>query len=175
MECNKWEEEGLLFTAHELHEHLAAGFQAHCKECAFCAAQVEQYLRDKAVLFTRETLGAHPSERVDTAVAAACAHPFRIAAAHWSLFSLVKKSAVPVLLFILGFGAGTYFVLNIQNAKTAAPAVAENKINSVVPADTADSLKQFKMAGHDSLKKPMDRPFNAPAGNAAGSMVPVKE
>jgi hypothetical protein len=175
MECNKWEEAGLLFTAGELHEHTAAAFKEHCKECAFCAQQVEQYLLDKARLFTKEILCACPSLRVDQAVAQACAHPMRVTSAHWSLFAGVKKAALPLLLFILGFGAGTYFVLNIQNARSNAPVAAAPKTLSVPAIDSLDTLKAPKLARNDSGVKPIDRPFRSPSGNPADQILPVKE
>jgi len=175
MECNKWEETGLLYVARELNDHAATAFEIHCKECSCCAELVESYRRDKSRFFRLDILCEKPSARVDQAIENAAAHSLRIAGIYWNLFSGLKKAVVPVLLFVLGFGTGTYFVLNIQNAKTRPMAVAQSKTTSVAPVDSADSLRQLKMASHDSLKKPMDRPFNAPAGNASGQMVPVKE
>jgi hypothetical protein len=175
MECNKWEESGLLYVARELNQASVVDYEAHTRTCSFCAQQVELYKSDKARFFIREILCEAPSARVDQAIAQACAHPVRIAATQWNLFAGVKKVMVPLLLFVLGFGAGTYFVLNMQNAKTTTAVAVTQKVPATTPVDSLDSLRIAKLAQNDSVVKPMDKPFNSPSGNAADQIVPVKE
>ncbi|MDD5674932.1 MAG: hypothetical protein PHC61_12250 [Chitinivibrionales bacterium] len=173
MECTKWEESGLLCTSGELSGQSAVAFKNHCAECSYCREQLDVYKSDKSRFFTVDILGAKPSARVDQAVAMAAAAPARITATNWGLFGFVRKSVVPIMLFVLGFGAGAYFVLNVQNAKTTT-VIAENKMSKVAERPV-DSLSIRKMANNDSAIKPIDKPFKTPTANTADQILPVKE
>jgi hypothetical protein len=153
MECRKWEELGLLYSAQELGVRESRDYEEHCTTCDTCRTELSCYRAEHARFFSPQILGAAPSEKVDAEILRVCSDPrpnVRIAAP--SLFpAFLRRAFVPVALFVIGFISVGYIMMNMDNArqmKTAA--VQAQKVEPQVaaaPATAADSAK-------DSLHNP---------------------
>jgi hypothetical protein len=157
MECRKWEELGLLYSAEELGVQESRDYEEHCTTCDTCRTELSCYRAERARFFSPQILGAAPSAEVDAEILRVCSDPrpkVRIAAP--SLFpAFLRRAFVPAALFIIGFISVGYIMMNMENArqmKTAAvqvqkaTVVVEQQV-AAVPANAADSVK-------DSLHNP---------------------
>lgn len=119
MDCKMWESTGLLFSSNELSPKETVAFEKHLVACAACADKVHRYNIEKQRLFSIEMLGELPSEKTSQEIIKLCSVP-AIPAVSLSFFSMVlRKTTVPVLsFFILGIGAGSYFMYATNQQKT---------------------------------------------------------
>ena len=114
MECNRWVEEGLLYTSGELEKHTAAGFEKHLQTCAECKRELETYLHEKKSFYSSELLETPTSPELDRKVKEACAKIPRPSAGV-SLFSImVRKGVMPFLFLLVGFSGGVCLAFNID-------------------------------------------------------------
>ncbi|MBD3321898.1 MAG: hypothetical protein GF350_12450, partial [Chitinivibrionales bacterium] len=75
MECNKWEESGLLYTSNELDDEQREQFENHCRECSTCAGELKTYQQEKAEFFTLPVLSESPSQKTDQEILRVCSTP----------------------------------------------------------------------------------------------------
>jgi hypothetical protein len=164
MECRKWEELGLLYSAQELGPAEKSGYEKHLEECAECREELRSYGAEHDRFFTLAILGESPSADVDAEILRVCSDPrpkIRIAAPFFLPKAFLRKAVVPVMLFIIGFISVGYIMMNMENArqtvgKTTA-AVQQPAQTITVQAAVADSVK-------DSLHNP-DVNFARTRGN----------
>jgi anti-sigma factor RsiW len=154
MECPKWEELGLLFSANELSPDETAEYRNHLERCGSCRGELAGYDADRARFFSPEMLCEAPSAAIDREIMRVCSDPRRKAAGLSFFPAFVRKSLVPVALFLMGFAAIGYISFNIGNAKrlkslaahtqTTAPAQAVVRPVPSAPAIAAAADSQNK-------------------------------
>ena len=110
MECNKWEEKGLLFTSGELNEEEAKAFNDHCMTCETCRKELQLYRREKESLFKPEMFEESPSPAVDKEIMRVCTQPVKPTMASPIFSSFIKNTIYALLIFAVGFGGGAYFI-----------------------------------------------------------------
>ncbi len=139
MECNKWQQEGLLYVSREMEASQEEEYQEHVQLCEGCRDEIDQYIRDKKTLFSAEMLCESPSEHIDRKIIAACSSMPKVSRSI-TLFSTVwfKKAVISMVFLIFGTGAGVYFTMNYYNAATNNNAVASHK-TPPAPAVASDS------------------------------------
>jgi hypothetical protein len=156
MECRKWEETGLLYSAGESGAADALDYEAHLRECEECRKELSCYRSERERFFTAGVLGEAPSAKVDAEILRVCSDPrprVRIAAPALFAAFFRRQVLVPAMLFIVGFISVGYIMMNMENARqmggntTAAvqPQKAAEQIQTVqaVPDSLNDSLKGF--------------------------------
>ncbi|MGA2508342.1 MAG: zf-HC2 domain-containing protein [Chitinispirillaceae bacterium] len=149
MECRKWEEFGLLYSADELGSTDKQGFEEHLKECEDCRKELFCYRGERERFFTPEILGESPSAKVDAEILRVCSDPrpkIRIATPIL-LPAFFRKALVPVMLFVIGFISVGYIMMNMENARqtyrtTAAVQQQTLPAQPRVAQKTADSAKE---------------------------------
>jgi anti-sigma factor RsiW len=110
MECNKWEEKGLLFTSGELSEEEAKAFNDHCMTCETCRKELQLYHREKESLFKPEMFEESPSPAVDKEIMRVCTRPVKPTMTSPIFSSFIKNTIYALLIFAVGFGGGAYFI-----------------------------------------------------------------
>jgi hypothetical protein len=167
MECNKWQEEGLLYVAKEMDASQAAEYVKHVQLCDICRLEIDQYLTDKKTLFSTDMLCELPSEAIDKKIIAACSQAPK-AAQTISLFSTVwfKRAVISMVFLVFGTGAGVYFTMNYYDATTKNNAIASHK--TVAPTIASVSAGQTALVKNresalankkDSIKQKENVPF----------------
>ena len=122
MDCNKWQEEGLLYVSHELDAAQVATYENHVQGCTVCQDELSNYLHDKKSFFHADVLCEAPSPAIDDKIIAACSRLPR--ATHGAgIFASVwfKRALISSVFLIFGTTAGVYFTMNYYNG-TANPA-----------------------------------------------------
>jgi hypothetical protein len=169
MECNKWQEEGLLYVSREMNALQAKEYEKHVQLCDVCRNEIDQYILDKKALFSADILCESPSEAVDKKIITACSYMPKTSRSI-TLFSTVwfKRAVISMVFLVFGTGAGIYFTMNYYNATTngtalashktpSAPAVASGNQGSLGSlAKSQDSALSNKK---DSLKQKETAPF----------------
>ena len=118
MECNYWEEKGLLFTSGELSEEEVNAFNDHLKTCELCQKELQLYQQERETLFRPEMFEDAPPALVDSEILRVCSQPIKPTITSPIFTTFVKNVIYAVLIFAVGFGGGAYFVAN----KTASDA-----------------------------------------------------
>jgi len=145
MECRKWEDFGLLYSAQELQEQEKREYEEHLKECEECRKELYYYRREHERFFTTEMLGETPSPKVDAEILRVCADP-RVRMTTSFLFApLFRKALLPAAVFLIGFVSVGYLMLNMQNAGQIRAMAAKNQAATV-------AIKTEKVPKADSLK-----------------------
>jgi hypothetical protein len=118
MECNKWEENGLLYMANELSHPLTSEFEQHLKICQCCSNELNQYSLEKIQFFTATCLCEPTPEHLDKKIISLCARPMLPTSI--GLFSMpwVRRVVFSTLVFALGVGAGGYFTFAYYQSKS---------------------------------------------------------
>jgi len=147
MDCNKWEETGLLFSSGELPNAEAETYKEHLNVCATCADEYASYTSMKEKMFSVEVLGAQPSAACDAEIIRVCSD-LRKPVTTVSSFSLVvKRTLISLTLFVFGFLSVSYVTIrmngnnvkqSIQVAATEKP-VTTDSVNANVSDSTSDS------------------------------------
>lgn len=171
MECRRWEEAGLLYTAGELGAGEARDFEAHCAACEECRSELISYRREHERFFTAEILGETPSARIDDEILRVCGDPrprVRIATPFTFASFFRRQALVPAMLFVLGFISVGYIMMNRENARqiaggqagAAVVAVHQQNSQAAVPVaqTVSDSVK-------DSLSGDSGVNFSRTRGN----------
>jgi hypothetical protein len=135
MECNKWEENGLLYSAGELSQPLTSEFEKHLNSCQCCSTELNQYTFEKKQFYTTAILCEPTPEHLDKKIISLCSKP--MVPTSIGLFSMqwVKRAVFSSLVFALGVGAGGYFTFAYYQSK-ASSAYAQSK-NAATPQTAA--------------------------------------
>ena len=153
MECNKWQESGLLYISHELDEREDREFKEHMQVCSTCGKEVEQYFYDKKNFFPGSLLCESPSEAIDKKIIAACSQLPKMTVRLGIFSGVWVKNAVMATVFLLfGMSAGVYFTLNYVTASRAGVAVSSEKKSSSTPSTIASSEKGIPAHAVDSSR-----------------------
>jgi len=157
MECPKWEELGLLFSADELSPDQAAEYRQHIQSCSWCREESSAYEEEHRRYFTPEILCEAPSAAVDREILRVCSDPRRKVAGLSFFPAFIRKALVPMALLLMGFVTFGYISFNVYNAKqlkslaartqvAPAPQAVQPIAHPAVPAvaSAADSQNQNK-------------------------------
>jgi hypothetical protein len=150
MECNKWQEEGLLYVSKEMTASRASEYLKHVQVCDVCRVEIDQYFIDKKSLFSANMLCESPSDEINKKIIAACSFVPK-ASRTIPLFSTVwfKRAVISMVFLVFGTSAGIYFTMNYYDATTKSNALASHK--SIAPA--APSVDRVALG---SLEKSRD-------------------
>jgi len=118
MECNKFEESGLLYVSGEFSAIEAAAYEAHLAECADCRRETEAYKKERETLFTADILSEAPSEAVDREILRVCANPKKKFSFAIMPLYLKKYAAAPVFLMLLMVAVGGYIRYHSMSAES---------------------------------------------------------
>jgi hypothetical protein len=161
MECRKWEEAGLLYSAGELSGQETLDFEAHLSMCEECGNELRYYRSEREQFFNVGMLGEVPSASVDAEILRVCSDPrpkVRIAATALFTAFFKRQILVPAMLFIIGFISVGYIVMNSENARqmsgsTAAAVGTKVELSSVKDIDSLkDSLGADSKANFASTR-----------------------
>jgi anti-sigma factor RsiW len=101
MDCNKFEESGLLYLSGELSESEARGYEAHIAGCAECRGETELYRKESKELYTADILGDAPRREVSDEIIRVCSNPKKAASAAALTPLLFFKKYAPVSVFLM--------------------------------------------------------------------------
>jgi hypothetical protein len=110
MECNQWNEKGLLFTANELNEKDASDYRAHLEICDFCKKELHVYEQERKTLFAPEIFEETPSAAIDKEIIRVCSNPVKSKTTTFILPAFIKNTIYAILVLAIGFGGGTYYM-----------------------------------------------------------------
>jgi hypothetical protein len=168
MECNKWQETGLLYLSQELRSTDVSEFQAHIDVCSVCRNEIDSFDHLQKNVLSADIFLDVPSELIDTKIIAACSKKPIVTG--FSLFGVTwaKRALYSSLFLVFGLGAGLYFAMNYyipeQNNTVAgtshqlAPVAHQSQAPQTVAVSKKDSLTSHKK---DSLTLPEDQPMLA--------------
>ena len=143
MECNKWEEKGLLFTSGELNEEEAKAFNDHCMTCETCRKELQLYRREKESIFRPEMFEESPSLAVDKEIMRVCSQPMKPTITSPIFSSFIKNTIYALLIFAVGFGGGAYFIaMKTDSDARKANIVQQQEETTPQPQVVADQLKR---------------------------------
>jgi hypothetical protein len=140
MECNKWEETGLLYISKELDETQRIQFKNHLSTCAFCSTELTLYSLEKTRFFSPDILSVPTSPELDIKIMSRCTavRPTQVGimGTLW-----IRRIVFSTLMFAFGAGAGGYFMFAYYHAKSDATiAAAKTKaMASPIVSSTASS------------------------------------
>jgi hypothetical protein len=141
MECNKWEETGLLYVSRELDETNQTEFKSHLSACTFCSNEFSQYNLEKSRFFSPGILSVPTTPELDIKILKRCisVHPTNVGMVGMVWF---KRIVFSTLVFAFGAGAGGYFTFAYYHAKSDAALAAANAKSMTAPlaATTAPAL-----------------------------------
>jgi hypothetical protein len=166
MECNKWEETGLLYVSRELDEAHQAEFKNHLSTCAFCSNEVSLYTLEKTRFFSPDILSVQTTPELDIKIVTRCTAVIPtqvgIMGALW-----IKRIVFSALVFAFGAGAGGYFTFAYYHAKSdAAIAAAKAKgMASPIVSSAASSVSPAQNPSSPSLDT--SKPESIPALGAS--------
>jgi len=129
MECNKWDENGLLFMARELSQPLASEFEKHLISCQSCSSELNQYTLEKKQFYATAILCESTPEHLDNKIISLCSKP--MVPTSLGLFSMpwVKRAVFSALVFALGVGAEAISVSPIISQKHPPPMHMQKHVN----------------------------------------------
>lgn len=132
MECNKWEEYGLLFTSGELDAGERQSFEQHLGECSICAREHEAYRAEKKRFFTPEILEDTPSPACDAEIIRVCSDGRRKVSGLHPMPLFIRKSVISVALFVIGFVGVGYITLKTGNhdGNAVTPVASDSSITT---------------------------------------------
>jgi hypothetical protein len=137
MECNKWDENGLLFMARELSQPLALEFEKHLISCQSCSSELNQYTLEKKQFYTATILCESTPEHLDKKILSLYSKPMVLTSI--GLFSMpwIRRAVFSALVFALGVGAGGYFSFAYYQSKTSSAYAHAKSTSTSQPAATA--------------------------------------
>ena len=154
MECRKWEETGLLYTAGELTAREALDYETHLTTCEECRKELYCYRSEQKRFFTADVLGEAPSVKIDAEILRVCSDPrpkVRIAVPALFAAFLRRQVLVPAMLFIVGFISVGYIMMNMENARQmAAHQLQKSAVQTMTAQAEPDSLKD-SLAGDSGV------------------------
>jgi hypothetical protein len=173
MECNKWEENGLLFASRELDEAQANQFRSHLSTCSYCSNELSLYALEKTKFFSPDVLSVQTTPELDIKILTRCT---AVQPTHIGVFGSlwVKRVVFSALVFAFGAGAGGYFTFAYYHAKSGAAIAASRTIGdpsamvssspATVPNSSSLSLDTSK---HESIPGLRDKSSRTPSANKA--------
>ncbi len=109
MECNIWNEQGLLYTSEELSEAEVKTFKAHLEQCTICQQELDQYRKEKEAWFSPEMLEETPSLEVGKEIVRLCSNPVKPTSSFLLFPAYVKNLFYALVVLAVGFGGGAYY------------------------------------------------------------------
>lgn len=162
MECNKWEETGLLYVSRELDEAQHAQFKSHLSTCAFCSNELSVYSLEKTRFFSPDILSVPTTPELDIKILTRCTavRPTQVGV----LGTLwIKRIVFSALVFAFGAGAGGYFTFAYYHAKSDA-AIAAAKTNGIASPIASSAASTVAPAQNSSsLSLDTSKPGSLPA------------
>jgi anti-sigma factor RsiW len=155
MECPKWEELGLLFSANELPPEETAEYRKHLEVCESCRSEVAIYESERRRFYSTAMLCDAPSAAIDREILRVCSNPRRKAVVLPFFPAFVRKSFVPMTLFLMAFVTVGYIAFNVNNAKQLKSLAAQNQAAPAVQAVQPVPAVQAVAAAADSQNKPI--------------------
>jgi hypothetical protein len=130
MECNKWEENGLLYVAGELDQGQQGKYKDHLSTCTFCSNELAEYSGLKSKFFSPELLSIQTSPQLDAKIMNLC---LSVKPASVGLLGTmwIKRIVFSTLVFAFGAGAGGYFTFAYYHAKSDAALASENAKDAI--------------------------------------------
>jgi hypothetical protein len=168
MECNKWQEVGLLCVSKEMDAEGNIEFKRHVEQCPSCKAEADQYDYEKKNFFLDSALCESPSEAIDNKIIAACSRAPEISTSLGIFSGLwVKKALVSTVFLIFGMSAGVYFTVNYfntgnSNAVASSSVKKPEAIQSSIVQDRISIAKvsdSSRLNKKDSLKRSAPEPL----------------
>ena len=156
MECNKWEEYGLLFTSGELENDERQSFEQHLKACSVCAQEHDAYRSVQNRFFTPETLEDSPSPACDAEILRVCSDGRRKVSGLHPMPLFIRRSVVSVALFVIGFIGVGYITLKTgagNNRTGSVPVATDSSITSETVAGVTDGAAPNDSAADSSSEK----------------------
>jgi hypothetical protein len=153
MECNKWEESGLLYISKELDDVQRVQFENHLSTCAICSNEVSFYSLGKTRFFSQDILSMPTPPELDIKILSRCTavRPTQVGimGTLW-----VRRIVFSILMFAFGTGAGGYFMFAYYHAKSdAAIASAKTKaVTSPIASSAAPSASAAMNLSLDTSK-----------------------
>jgi hypothetical protein len=173
MECNKWEENGLLFASKELDEEQTNQFRSHLSTCAFCSNELSLYSLEKAKFFSTDILSVQTTSELDIKILTRCT---AVRSTQIGVFGTlwVKRIVFSALVFAFGAGAGGYFTFAYYHAKSDAAIAASRTMGApgaMVSSSPAvapnSSLLSLDTSKHESIPTLLDKSSRTPSANKA--------
>jgi len=156
MECNKWQEEGLLYISKELDFDKSKEFQRHCESCSTCRTEMQEYTFDAKTFFKQSFIGESPSEDIDNKIIAACSQAPRMTGG-LGIFSgfWFKKAVISTFFLIIGMSAGVYFTMNYFTGSSSSVIASSIKNPSTIPpsGQVASAAAMAKIDDTSTLRK----------------------
>jgi len=166
MECPKWEELGLLFSANELPPDETAEYRKHLEVCASCRSELTIYESERRRFYSTEMLCDAPSAAIDREILRVCSDPRRKAAGMVFFPAFVRKSFVPIMLFLMGFITIGYITFNVNNAKQLKSLAVQNQATHALQVvQPVPAVQAVAEAAADSQNKSITTNFAATRGN----------
>jgi anti-sigma factor RsiW len=118
MECNKFEERGLLYAAGELGPAEACDYEAHLAVCGACRGETEAYRRERAEIYTADILSERPSPGADAEILRRCSNARKkpAAFAKFMFINIKKYAPLPVFLMLIMALVGGYLSYHAMTA-----------------------------------------------------------
>jgi len=150
MECNKWEELGLLFSANELETNEMHEYKEHLNVCDECRLEYDTYQKERAAYFTVEMLGGAPSKAVDDEILRVCSNAQKKVTQITFPFTL-KKTVLSAAFFAVGFILVSYISFNVINSKTSEPDLVEkNGAEEIIANESSSNQSVAQVPVNDS-------------------------
>lgn len=172
MECNYWEEKGLLFTSGELNEEEAKAFNDHCMTCETCRNELQLYRREKESLFRPELFEESPSAAVDKEIMRVCSQPIKPTMAAPIFSSFVKNTIYALLIFAIGFGGGAYFIA-MKTDSDARNATIVQQQEQAAPQPQVVAEQQKRADAEEDSTIPDSTPQQFKRGENVQDVLPV--
>lgn len=171
MECNKWEETGLLFVSKELDEEQQVQFKSHLSTCAFCSNELSLYSLEKARFFSPDILSVPTTPELDIKIIRRCTAvlPTRsgIMGTLW-----IKRIVFSALVFAFGAGAGGYFTFAYYHAKSDAAIAAAKTKSMAAPIASSAASSVAAVPSPSSLSLDTSKPESITAARAKNGRFP---
>jgi hypothetical protein len=166
MECNKWEETGLLYVSRELNEDQRADFKNHLSICSYCSNEHSLYTLEKTRFFSPDVLSIQTTPELDNKIIGRCLAVVPTQAGIMGTL-WIKRIVFSALVFAFGAGAGGYFTFAYYHAKSGAAIAAANAkaMNAPVASSAAPSIATERNSS--SLSVDSSKPGSIPDLRAA--------
>ena len=145
MECNMWEEMGLLFDSGELNDQERRAFDDHLTQCTGCRNELDAYRYERAHFYAPSVLEDAPSAACDAEIIRVCSDG-RKKVASFQLFPVfLRKSVVAVGLLLFGFSMVVFMQVKMKTPsgvaarQTTISAPASTMMAQTTPAQKNDS------------------------------------
>jgi anti-sigma factor RsiW len=163
MECNNWQETGLMYLSGELNDKESSRFLEHMQACEVCRNEIASFEHLQTAVLSPDIFCAVPSGETDAKIIAACSRKpiltgINLLGAPW-----VKRTVYSSLFLLFGLGAGIYFAPYINTVMNRAPAeTVSATFRQPAPAAQAHVQPATAAVRTDSLASHSKDSFNQP-------------